>query len=235
MDKETRHPGVVPTAPELLPGRGVRRDPRAAGIDPILDTEVDTDAVWTVPNVLSLVRLAGAPVVLWLILGPQRDLLAVGVLALGGFTDWLDGRLARAWRQRSRVGRWLDPMADRAYIFAVVLALALREVIPWWLVAILVARDLLMAGLLRPLRSRGYFVLPSHLVGKVATFALLYAFPLVLLGSGPEPYAIVARVAGWAFVLWGTALYWWSGLLYLRQAQHLLRGTRPRGELQAQP
>ncbi|MGI8457465.1 MAG: CDP-alcohol phosphatidyltransferase family protein [Propionibacteriaceae bacterium] len=235
MDEETRHPGVVPTAPEPLPGPGVRRDPPAVEIDPILDTEVDTDAVWTVPNVLSLLRLAGAPVVLWLILGPRFDLLAVGVLALAGVTDWLDGRLARAWRQRSRVGRWLDPMADRTYIFAVVLALALREIIPWWLVAILVARDLLMAGLLRPLRSRGYFVLPSHFLGKVATFALLYAFPLVLLGSGTEPYAILARVVGWAFALWGTALYWWSGLLYLRQAQHLLRRTRPLRELQAQP
>jgi cardiolipin synthase len=223
VDDETRQPVVAPAAPDGPPVLV----PAPVPIDPILDTELDTDRVWTLPNVLSLLRLAGAPVVLWLILGPQLDLLAVGVLALAGVTDWLDGRLARAWHQRSRVGRWLDPMADRAYIFAVVLGLGLRDIIPWWLVVVLVARDVVMACLLRPLRSRGYFVLPSHFLGKVATFALLYAFPLVLLGAGTEPYAIVARVAGWAVALWGTALYWWSGLLYLRQAQHVLRTTRP--------
>ena len=96
----------------------------------------DTDRVWTLPNVLSFLRLAGAPLVLWLIIGPQADGLAVLVLALGGFTDWLDGYLARAWHQTSRIGQMLDPIADRLYILAVLLGLALRGIIPWWLVAI---------------------------------------------------------------------------------------------------
>ena len=73
----------------------------------------DTDRVWTLPNLLSFLRLAGAPLVLWLIVGPQADGLAVLVLALGGFTDWLDGHLARAWHQTSRLGQMLDPIADR--------------------------------------------------------------------------------------------------------------------------
>ena len=76
----------------------------------------DTDRVWTLPNVLSLLRLAGVPLMVWLILGPQNDLLAVLVLAAGGFTDWLDGYLARRWHQTSRVGQMLDPVADRLYI-----------------------------------------------------------------------------------------------------------------------
>ena len=96
----------------------------------------DTDRVWTLPNVLSFLRLAGAPLMLWLIIGPQADGLAVFVLALGGFTDWLDGHLARAWHQTSRIGQMLDPIADRLYILAVLLGLALRGIIPWWLVAI---------------------------------------------------------------------------------------------------
>jgi cardiolipin synthase len=76
----------------------------------------DVDRVWTVPNALSLLRLLGVPLVVWLILGPEADLLAAVVLVLAGFTDWLDGYLARAWNQRSRVGQLLDPVADRLYI-----------------------------------------------------------------------------------------------------------------------
>jgi cardiolipin synthase len=187
----------------------------------------DTDRVWTLPNVLSFLRLAGAPVVLWLIVGPQADGLAVLVLALGGFTDWLDGYLARAWHQTSRIGQMLDPIADRLYILAVLLGLALREIVPWWLVAIVVGRDVFIPLLVPVLKTRGYSSLPVHFVGKVATFSLLYAFPLVLLGTGQEGWRQLAWVLGWAFAIWGTALYWYAGGLYVAQTIHLLRSTPP--------
>jgi cardiolipin synthase (CMP-forming) len=186
---------------------------------------VDTDRRLTVPNALSTLRLCGAPVVLWLILGPHADVLAVVVLALAGATDWLDGYIARRWHQRSRLGQVLDPFADRLYILATVLGLALRGLIPWWLVIVLIARDAMMALLVPLLRTRGYMTLPVHFLGKAATFCLLYAFPLILLGAAPEPWAIVPRVLGWAFALWGTGLYWYAGLLYLHQAYALLRST----------
>jgi cardiolipin synthase (CMP-forming) len=187
----------------------------------------DTDRVWTLPNILSLLRLAGVPLVLWLILGPQADGLAVLVLALGGITDWLDGHLARAWHQTSRIGQMLDPIADRLYILAVLIGLALREIVPWWLVVIVVGRDLLIPLLVPILKTRGYSSLPVHFVGKVATFSLLYAFPLVLLGSGEEGWLQLAWVVGWAFAIWGTALYWYAGGLYALQAVRLLRSTPP--------
>jgi cardiolipin synthase len=190
---------------------------------------VDTDRVLTVPNGLSFLRLAGVPVVLWLILGPQADVLAVAVLALSGATDWLDGYIARRWHQRSRLGQVLDPLADRLYILATIIGLAIRGLIPWWLVLMLVARDAMMALLVPALRTRGYTSLPVHFLGKAATFCLLYAFPLILLGATPAPWAIVASVLGWAFALWGTGLYWYSGLLYLHQAYELFRTARPRG------
>lgn len=190
---------------------------------PAADSEFDTGAIWTLPNVLSVLRLAGVPVVLWLVLGPHADLLTVGVLALAGFTDWLDGRLARAWHQRSPLGRLLDPAADRLYILAVLLGLAVRGAVPWWLVGVLVGRDVAMACLLRPLRMRGYSALPVHFLGKVATFGLLFAFPLILLGTGAGPWEEAAKAVGWAFALWGTGLYWWSAVLYLRQAIHVVR------------
>lgn len=195
----------------------------AAGTVPLYDT----DRVWTLPNALSLLRLAGAPLVLWLIVGPEADGLAVLVLALGGFTDWLDGYLARARHETSRIGQMLDPIADRLYILAVLLGLALREIVPWWLVVIVVGRDVFIPLLVPVLKTRGYSSLPVHFVGKVATFSLLYAFPLVLLGSGQEGWRQLAWVLGWAFAIWGTALYWYAGGLYVAQTVHLLRSTPP--------
>src|SRR4029453_13233315 len=104
-------------------------DPGLAAVPPVASNSLpsdDPDRVWTLPNVLSFLRLAGVPLVLWLILGPQADGLAVLVLALGGLTDWLGGHLARAWHQTSRIGQMLDPIADRLYILAVLIGLALR-------------------------------------------------------------------------------------------------------------
>lgn len=187
----------------------------------------DTDRVWTLPNLLSFLRLAGAPVVLWLIIGPQADALAVLVLALGGFTDWLDGYLARAWHQTSRIGQMLDPIADRLYIVAVLLGLALRGIVPWWLVALVVGRDVMIACLVPILKTRGFSSLPVHFLGKAATFSLLYAFPLVLLGSGEEGWLQLAWVLGWAFAIWGTALYWYAGGLYVAQTIRLVSTMPP--------
>jgi cardiolipin synthase len=193
----------------------------------------DTDRVWTLPNILSMLRLLGVPLFLWLVLGPRADGLAVLVLVVAGFTDWLDGQLARAWHQRSRLGQMLDPVADRFYILATLIGLALRQIIPWWLVVILVVRDCVIALLVPVLKTRGYSSLPVHFLGKAATFSLLYAFPLVLLGSGEGSLALVARVIGWAFALWGTGLYWWAGWLYLAQTFRLVR-TTPRVDKSAE-
>ncbi|GAA4692710.1 CDP-alcohol phosphatidyltransferase family protein [Nocardioides nanhaiensis] len=181
--------------------------------------------LWTVPNALSALRLALVPVFLWLVLGPEEDGWALAVLMFSGITDWLDGWLARRLDQYSVVGQILDPVADRLYILAVVLGLALREVIPWWLAISLPLRDLLMWGLVPILRTRGYSSLPVHFLGKAATFNLLYAFPLLLLGDGEGVVASLAQVFGWAFAFWGVGLYWWAGVLYAWQVRTLVVTT----------
>lgn len=181
--------------------------------------------VWTLPNVLSMVRLAGVPLFLWLVLGPEADLLALGVLMLSGITDFLDGYLARRLGQTSVLGQVLDPVADRLYILAVVIGLALRDIVPWWVALSLPLRDLLLWGLVPLLRTRGYSALPVHFLGKAATFNLLYAFPLLLLGDGDGTVATLADVFGWAFAIWGIALYWWAGILYAWEVRNLLRTT----------
>jgi cardiolipin synthase len=181
--------------------------------------------IWTVPNAISLARLAGVPVFLWLVLGPEADGWAVALLILAGVSDWLDGKIARAWNQQSRLGQVLDPAADRLYIAATLIALAVRGIIPWWLVGLLVAREVVLGAALLVLRQRGYGPLQVSLVGKTATLCLLYAFPLLFLGSHTGPLALTARIIGWAFAIWGTALYWWAAALYLEQTARLARVT----------
>jgi cardiolipin synthase len=184
------------------------------------------DRVITIPNVISFARLAGVPVFLWLVLGLRKtqagDWWALGLLAAAGLSDWLDGKIARAMHQQSRLGELLDPAADRLYIVSTIVALAIRGIIGWWLVAALAARELMLGVVLLALRRRGYGPLRVSFVGKGATLSLLYAFPLLFVGSHPASYAVVARVFGWAFALWGTALYWWAAVLYVRQARALL-------------
>lgn len=169
-----------------------------------------------------MVRLAGVPLFLWLVLVPEADLLALIVLMVSGFSDWLDGYLARRLDQMSELGRILDPVADRLYILAAVIGLLLRDIIPWWVAVILPARDLFLWCLVPFLRSRGYSSLPVHYLGKAATAALLYAFPLLFLGDGTGALASLADVFGWAFAIWGMGLYWWAGLLYAWQVRTLL-------------
>jgi cardiolipin synthase len=192
----------------------------------VQSTEVQTDRVLTVPNVLSALRLLGVPLFLWLILVPEADWLAILVLAIAGFTDWLDGYLARKWHQISRVGQLLDPIADRLYILATLIGLLLRGIVPLWFVLLLVSRDLIMSVVLAVLKRRGVTGLPVHFLGKAATFCLLYAFPLLLLGDGTGWLADTAKIVGWAFAVWGTALYWWAAVLYVGQARRIMAATR---------
>jgi cardiolipin synthase len=180
------------------------------------------DRVLTVPNAISMARLAGVPVFLWLVLVPQADWWAVGLLIAAGLSDWLDGKIARAWNQQSRLGEVLDPAADRLYIAATLIALAVRAIIPWWLVAVLVSRELVLGVTLLVLRWHSFGPLQVSFVGKAATLCLLYAFPLLFIGSHDGTVALVARVTGWAFAIWGTALYWWAAGLYLAQARQVI-------------
>ena len=197
------------------------RGTRTAGKEPY------ASVVWTLPNAVSMLRLLGVPLFLWLVLGPEADLLALLVLMLSGFTDWLDGYLARRLNQTSKLGEILDPVADRLYILAVVIGLGYREIIPWWVVIILPAPDAFLWCLVPFLRTRGYSALPVHFLGKAATFNLLYAFPLLFVGD-PHDHHInehvqaLGQVFGWALAIWGMGLYWWAGLLYAWQVRKLL-------------
>ncbi|KRF29826.1 CDP-alcohol phosphatidyltransferase family protein [Phycicoccus sp. Soil802] len=180
-----------------------------------------TDRVLTLPNVLSVLRLVGVPIFLWAILS-EHDVLALVVLMLSGVSDYLDGKIARRFGMESRLGQLLDPFADRLYIATTLFGLAWRDIIPWWLVIALVGREVLLAGVLWWIKRYGQTGLPVHFVGKAATFNLLYAFPLLLLGEGSSTFAAWALPIGWAFAWWGTVLYWVAGVMYIVQARQVV-------------
>lgn len=191
-------------------------------------TDPTTDAlplhrqIWTVPNLLSIGRLIGVPVFLWLMFADHR-LWALWVLVVSGVTDYLDGKIARRYGLVTRLGQLLDPAADRLYILSTIIALAWKDIIPWWLVAVLLLRELMLFGLGPTLRRHGLPIPPVHFIGKAATFCLIYGFPLVLLGSLDNAWGDVARPIGWSFVWWGTVLYWLAGVMYVGQVRGMVQ------------
>jgi cardiolipin synthase len=199
-------------------------EPRSA--DPVV-----SDRVLTVPNALSALRILLVPVFLVLVLVGE-DLAAFIVIVVSSLSDFLDGIIARRFGQITKLGQLLDPAADRLFIFAAVIALAVREVVPWWVVVVIVGRDVFLAVLGLVLAQRGYGPLPVHHLGKVATFALFYALPILVLGEAFPELQVVTDPIGWAFTLWGAFLYWWAGLLYLRQTRELT-ANRPRESVDA--
>ncbi len=187
-------------------------------------TEV-SDRLLTLPNVLALLRLLGVPLFLWAILA-REDGWAISLLMLSGITDYADDKIARKFNMESRFGQLLDPVADRLYILTTLVGLAWREIIPLWLVVVLISREVAMTLMLLHLRSRGQVGLPVHFVGKAATFNLLYAFPLLLLAARSDWVGELARPVGWAFAWWGIVLYWLAAVLYALQARLVLMRTR---------
>jgi cardiolipin synthase len=182
------------------------------------------DRVLTVPNVLSVLRLVLVPVFLYLLFVAKANAWAVGVLMFSGFSDWADGKIARlVANQSSRLGELLDPAVDRIYMVTVPVALAFYGAVPWWIVLTLIGRDVVLAATLLVLRTRGVTALPVTYIGKAATFALMSAFPLILLGQWDALWSRVVLACGWAFLIWGMAMYLWSGVLYLVQVVMVVR------------
>ncbi|MGX5680591.1 CDP-alcohol phosphatidyltransferase family protein [Schumannella luteola] len=181
--------------------------------------------VLTVPNLLSFLRLALVPVFLALII-QEQDGLALLVLVISSVTDFLDGLIARTFRQVSRLGQLLDPAADRLFIFAALIGLAVREVIPWWLFVIIVSRDAMLIVLGIVLANHGFGPLPVHHLGKVATLCLFYALPILMLGQAFPVAAWLTDPIGWAFAIWGAFLYWWAGAVYLIETVRVIRIPR---------
>ena len=167
-----------------------------------------------IPNALTALRALGVPVFLSLFLVAEEPMASFVVIALGGITDYLDGKVARALNQTSDFGAKFDPTVDRLYIAAVIIALAIKDYLPWPLVVAIIARDLLLFLLVIYQKLRRIPFFEVSFLGKAATFNLLYAFPFLLL----EEVAVIGPwcfAAGWSFAIWGISLYFYTGIQYL--------------------
>jgi cardiolipin synthase len=181
------------------------------------------DHVLTVPNALSVLRLVLIGVFVYLLLGVHAYGWATAVLMISGFSDWADGKIARLMNQYSRLGELLDPAVDRLYMLVIPVSMALAGMVPWWIIAVLFTRDGLLAAMLPVLRRRGLTALPVTYIGKAATFALMSAFPLILLGQWDALWSRVVGACGWAFLAWGMYLYLWSFVQYMIQLVMVVR------------
>jgi cardiolipin synthase len=178
--------------------------------------------IFTIPNVLSLIRLGLVPVFLVLVI-VGNDGLALLTLVVSSATDYLDGVLARKLNQVTRLGQLLDPAADRLFIFATLIGLAIRGIVPWWFVAIVVGRDVVLLALGVVMANYGYGPLPVHHLGKIATFCLFYALPILMIGQVFTGVTWLTEPLGWAFAMWGAFLYWWAGAIYLVESARIIR------------
>ena len=179
-----------------------------------------------VPNTLTLLRALGIPLFIYLALGLQADGWAILTLAIGGATDYFDGKLARAWGQESRFGEIADPAIDRLYILATLIVLYMREAIPLWVIVLLLARDLVLGLATIALTLNSLPPLQVTYLGKAATFNLLYAFPFLLLALRSDWAGVLAFIFGWSFAIWGIGLYLFTGVSYLLTALRAIRVAR---------
>jgi len=184
-----------------------------------------TSSVISVPNALTFLRFLGIPLFIYLTLHLEADGWAIVVLIIGGATDYFDGKLARAWNQTSRFGELADPAIDRLYIFAILIVFLIRDIVPTWMIVIIIGRDLALAVITIVMNRMGIPPFTVTYLGKAATFNLMYAFPFLLLAQSDGAAGTISFVLGWSFAIWGIALYISTGINYARQGIWQIRGN----------
>jgi cardiolipin synthase (CMP-forming) len=190
-------------------------DPGAEGPGPLGPSRRVSTAIRTLPNAVTLVRLLLVPVCAYL-LATGRYGWGLVLTAVVGSTDWVDGWLARRYRQVSRVGQLLDPLADRLLIASVAIALVVQGVVPWQAAVLLLARDLVLLAGWPLLKRRGIEPPEVIFLGKAATLVLLFALPILTLGATDLPVAGIANLLGLALLWTGVVLYYLAGAVYVR-------------------
>ena len=179
----------------------------------------------TIPNAITSLRALGVPAFLYFFLVADQPVISFFIIMFGGLTDYFDGKVARALNQSSDFGAKFDPTVDRLYISAIVIALAIKDYLPWALVIALLLRDLILFILVVIQRVRNLPFAQVTFLGKAATFNLLYAFPILLLDQ-VEEISRITNPVGWAFAIWGLALYFYTGFQYLITGIQGMRGVR---------
>jgi cardiolipin synthase (CMP-forming) len=187
-----------------------------------------TSRIATIPNVISLARLACVPVFLWLLLDRDRPVAAAVLLAVLGATDWVDGWIARHFHQGSELGKLLDPTADRVLLLAAVVALLADGSVPVWVGVVVLTRELVISAAVLALAAAGARRMDVQWAGKAGTLALMFALPgFLLVDSIAESGArTLLLVVTWGFTVGGLVLGYWAALTYVPLARRALREGR---------
>src|SRR6478735_8759646 len=175
----------------------------------------------TFADQLTVARAASVPVVVALFAIPFQghDYWATGVFCAAMATDWFDGRIARRTGQTSSLGSLLDPVADKLLVMATLIVLIDQGVFPAWMVAAIVARELLISGLRQAAVERGV-VIAARDLGKLKTWSQAVAAAV----GGLAAAGVWADEVAWWALLVALVLTWVSGLDYARAAPSVLRG-----------
>jgi cardiolipin synthase (CMP-forming) len=193
------------------------------------EEEAGLDRIVTVPNAITLVRLACIPLFLWLLFGLGRQSEAAVLLAVLGATDWIDGFVARRFRQVSTVGKVLDPVADRVLLLTAVIAIIVYGAVPLWFGVATLAREVVVSGAVLLLAMLGATRIDVLWVGKAGTFALMFSYPAFLLGDGSAGWQEPVRAIAWVTGIIGLTLAWIAACSYIPVARRALaEGQRSR-------
>jgi cardiolipin synthase len=206
--------------------RGLTTEPLE---DPSQLSPADTSRILTIPNVLSVVRLACIPLFLWLLFGAEDRSSAAYLLAALGATDWVDGYVARHFNQVSTLGKVLDPLADRLLLLVGVVGIAVDGSVPIWIAVLTIARETLVGGTTLVLAAMGARRIDVTWWGKAGTFGLLCAYPL-FLGSHASDlhWQDLAGVLAWVCVIPGLIFSYVAAAGYVPLARRALAEGRAR-------
>jgi len=180
----------------------------------------------TIPNLITLVRLACLPLFLWLLFGRDDQVGAAVLLGALGATDWVDGFVARRFHQVSTLGKVLDPVADRLLVVTAVVAIVVHGAVPVWFGAATLAREVVVSVAVLLLASLGASRIDVLWVGKAGTFALMFAYPAFLISDGSATWQVPFRAFAWFSGIGGLALAWVAAAAYVPVARRALTDGR---------
>ena len=186
------------------------------------DDQAGLDRVATIPNAISLVRLACVPLFLWLLFDRENRVGAALLLGGLGATDWIDGYIARHFNQVSNLGKILDPIADKVLLVVGMVAILINGSVPAVIFWLAIAREVLVAGTTLVLGALGARRIDVSWAGKAGTLLMMVAFPLFLWGHGHGAATAVA----WPVSVAGLIMAWYAAATYVAPAMKALREGR---------
>ncbi|HEY4331008.1 MAG TPA: CDP-alcohol phosphatidyltransferase family protein [Ilumatobacteraceae bacterium] len=187
---------------------------------------VNLNRILTVPNVMSLVRLACIPLFLYLLFGRDNRAGAAWLLGGLGATDWIDGYVARHFNQVSELGKILDPTADRLMFIVGIGGMIIKGGGPVWFYWLVVAREALFGGTVLIATIAGMKRFDVTWWGKLATFLLMFAVPGLLIGSSDLGVHEGFKIAAWILAVPGIVISYYTAIAYIPVLRKNLREGR---------